>query len=104
MGPHEGVAAAVAIVKLTADRQCCIPLSVGLYAKGSCRQCLPTAKRPAHDALPVSPQGLPARVTTADIETFFAGLRLASQSPILFKRHADGRTTGAVSYRQRIVW
>lgn len=41
-------------------------------------------------------KGLPARVTSGDIEAFFTGLRLASQSPILFKRHADGRTTGAV--------
>ena len=77
--------------------------SVGWAAKGGCRQCLPTAKRSAFDALPIPPQGLPARVTTADIETFFAGLRLASQSPILFKRHADGRTTGAVSSHQETV-
>lgn len=44
-------------------------------------------------------KGLPARVTSADIEAFFTGLRLASQSPILFKRHADGRTTGAAYVR-----
>lgn len=93
----------MAIVKGTADRQCCILLSVWVYAKGGCCQYLPTAKRSAPDALPIPPQGLPARVTIADIETFFNGLRLASQSPILFKRHADGRTTGAVSYHQRTV-
>ncbi len=52
-------------------------------------------------------KGLPARVTAADIEAFFDGLQLAPQSPILFKRHADGRTTGAVSgrrYRRKQAW
>lgn len=84
-GPNAGSAAAVNIGAATTNPVAAAgPAAVG------------PAAADAGLGLWVRMKGLPARVNVADIETFFGGLRLASQAPILFKRHADGRTTGAV--------